>query len=182
MGDVTVLPRDGVWTLEDLAVLPDDGLRYELVDGTLLVSAAPSKLHQRAVGNLYVLLRAACPPELEVFLAPTDYQPTQTRSLQPDLLVVSRLDPGDGPVTMPLALAVEVISPSSRSIDSVLKRVLYEQAGVGQYWLVDPEEPMVAVWGLVDGRYSEVGTARSGRPLRVDGPLAVTVDIEALLQ
>ncbi len=85
-------------------------------------------------------------------------------------------------MTTPLALAVEVISPSSRSIDSVLKRSLYEQAGVGQYWLVDPEEPTVAVWGLVNSRYSEVGTARPGRPLRVDGPLAVIVDIEGLLQ
>lgn len=93
---MTVLPRGHAWTVADLATLPDDGLRYELVDGTLLVSAAPSKLHQRALGNLYVLLRAACPAELEVFLAPTDYQPTSTRSFQPDLLVVSRDDPGGG--------------------------------------------------------------------------------------
>ena len=93
-GDMHVLPRDGGWTLDDLAAMPEDGLRYELVDGTLLVSAAPSKMHQRVAGNLHVLLRAACPPELEVFFAPTDYQPTSTRSLQPDLLIVRRDDPG----------------------------------------------------------------------------------------
>ena len=97
MSVVTVLPRDHAWTVKELATLPDDGLRYELVDGTLLVSAAPSKLRQRAVGNLYLLLRAVCPPELEVFLAPTDYQPTASRSLQPDLLVVSRDDPTRAP-------------------------------------------------------------------------------------
>jgi Uma2 family endonuclease len=126
------------------------------------VSAAPSKLHQRAVGNLYILLRGVCPAELEVFLAPTDYQPTRTRSLQPDLLVVSRSDPGGGAVTTPLALAVEVLSPSSRSIDRLLKRELYEQAGVAQYWLVDPAEPSVTVWSRIGEGYAdpEVGRRR----------------------
>ena len=71
-------------------------------------------------------------------LAPTDYQPTNTRSFQPDLLVVSRTDPGDAAVTTPLALAVEVLAPSSRSMDLVLKRAVYEQAGVSTYWVVDP--------------------------------------------
>ena len=75
---MTVLPRDHSWAVADLELLPDDGLGYELVDGTLLVSAAPSKQHQRVLGNLHLILRAACPAELEVFLAPTDYQPTAT--------------------------------------------------------------------------------------------------------
>ena len=152
---MTVLPRDRPWTVADLELLPDDGLRYELVDGTLLVSAAPSRQHQRVLGNLYLLLRASCPPDLEVFLAPTDYQPTSTRSLQPDLLVVSRNDAGPEAVTMPLALAVEVLSPSSRSVDVVLKRELYEQAGVQCYWVVDPDELSLRAWVLSDGRLVE---------------------------
>ena len=159
---MTVLPRDHPWTVADLDLLPDDGLRYELVDGTLLVSAAPSKQHQRVLGNLYVLLRAACPPELEVFLAPTDYQPTDTRSLQPDVLVVTREDPGVKAVTTPLALAVEVLSPSSRSVDLVLKRELYQQAGVACYWVVDPDELAVRAWVLQDGVLVE-------QPVRLDG-------------
>lgn len=172
---MTVLPRDHPWTVADLETLPDDGLRYELVDGTLLVSAAPSKLHQRAVGNLYVLLRAACPDQLEVFLAPTDYQPTSTRSFQPDLLVVSRDDPGGGAVTTPLALAVEVLSPSSRSIDSVLKREMYEQAGVRQYWVVDPDEPSVTVWSREPERFGAPVVARGEEGLALPAPLRVTV-------
>jgi Uma2 family endonuclease len=170
---MTVLPRDHPWTVADLELLPDDGLRYELVDGTLLVSAAPSKMHQRVIGNLHLLLRAACPPELEVFLAPTDYQPTSTRSLQPDLLVVSRDDPGNKAVTTPLALAVEVLSPSSRSVDLVLKRELYEQAGVGCYWAVDPEEPSLRAWLLQDGLLVEQPVDLSGdNP--VPGPFRIT--------
>ncbi|MEX2290323.1 MAG: Uma2 family endonuclease [Mycobacteriales bacterium] len=157
-----VLPRDHPWTVADLELLPDDGLRYELVDGTLLVSAAPSKQHQRVIGNLHLLLRAACPAELEVFLAPTDYQPTSTRSLQPDLLVVRRDDPGAKAVTGPLALAIEVLSPSSRSVDLVLKRELYEQAGVGCYWAVDPDELTLRAWRLQQGRLVE-------QPVQLDG-------------
>lgn len=152
---MSVLPRDHTWTVADLELLPDDGLRYELVDGTLLVSSAPSKQHQRVVGNLHLLLRAACPGALEVFLAPTDYQPTSTRSLQPDLLVVGRDDPGLTAVTTPLTLAVEVLSPSSRSVDLVLKRELYEQAGVQCYWVVDPFELTLRAWLLQDGRLLE---------------------------
>ena len=181
MTRMTVLPRDHPWTVADLADLPDDGLRYELVDGTLLVSAAPSKLHQRAVGNLHVLLRQACPPDLEVFLAPTDYQPTSTRSLQPDLLVVSRDDPGTAAVTTPLTLAVEVLSPSSRSIDAVLKRALYEQAGVAQYWLVDPDEPSVTVWTREREGFGASRTASGDERLAVPEPLAVEVVPSSLL-
>ena len=167
---MTVLPRDHAWTVADLELLPDDGLRYELVDGTLLVSAAPSKQHQRVIGNLYLLLRAACPPELEVFLAPTDYQPTATRSLQPDLLVVTRADTGPNAVTMPLALAVEVLSPSSRSIDLVLKRELYEQAGVQCYWVVDPDDLTLRAWLLEDGRLVEQPVDLSA-PTLLPGPV-----------
>ena len=180
MSHMTVLRRDRPWTLADLAALPDDGMRYELVDGTLLVSAAPSKVHQRVLGNLHLLLRDACPPELEVFLAPTDYQPTSTRSLQPDLLVVRRDDPGEAAVTTPLALAVEVLSPSSRSIDVVLKRALYEQAGVEQYWVVDPHEPAVTIWTRRDGRFGEplVVTGEAA----VDGPVPVVLEPRDLVR
>ena len=120
------------------------------------------------MGHLYLVLRSCCPPELEVFLAPTDYQPTSTRSLQPDLLVVRRDDPGDGAVTTPLSLAVEVLSPSSRSVDQVLKRELYEQAGVAAYWVVDPLVPSVTVWLLEDGHY--------GDPLVAVGPAVLSLD------
>jgi Uma2 family endonuclease len=179
---MTVLRRDRPWTVADLAGLPDDGLRYELVDGTLLVSAAPSKLHQRAVGNLHMLLRAACPPELEVFLAPTDYQPTSTRSLQPDLLVVTRDDPGDAAVTTPLALAVEVLSPSSRSIDVVLKRALYEQAGVEQYWIVHPDEPSLTVWRRGSDGFDEPEVVSGDAVLWLDSPVPVEVRPSELIR
>ncbi len=132
------------------------------------------------LSNLHPLLRASCPPELEVFLAPTDYQPTTTRSLQPDLLVVRRDDPGDAAVTTPLALVVEVLSPSSRSIDVVLKRALYEQAGVEQYWVVDPLELSVTVWTHRDGRFGEPMVVT--QEATVDGPVALVLDPRDLVR
>lgn len=150
---MTVLPRDGAWTFADLDALPDDGLRYELVDGVLLVSPAPSVPHQRVVTRLVGALLSACPPHLDVLVAPTDYRPTASRSLQPDLLVASREDLGTAALTLPLLLAVEVLSPWSRSVDLVLERALYEQTGVRHYWVVDPAGPAVEAWRLVDGTY-----------------------------
>jgi len=119
---MTVMPRDHEWTVADLANTPDDGLRYELVDGVLLMSAAPSNVHQIVLGELYMVLRAACPADARVMLAPTDYQPTRRRSLQPDLLEARRTDVGSDPISAPLLLAVEVLSPSTRSVDLLLKR------------------------------------------------------------
>lgn len=101
--------------------------------------------------------------------------------MQPDLLVVSRADPGDGAVTTPLALAVEVLSPSSPSIDRVLKRELYEQSGDEQYWLVDPDEPSVTVWTREGGTFGQPRTTRGDEWLELAGPLHVTLQPTALV-
>lgn len=177
---MTVLPRDHPWTVADLETLPDDGLRYELVDGTLLVSPAPSRLHQRCVVNLLMVLKSVSSEGYEVSVAPLDYQPTSTRSLQPDVLVMRRDEPGLKAITQPLALAVEVLSPSSRSVDRVLKRELYEQAGVASYWVVDPEVPSITVW---DGpEYGEPRVATGEESLVVNRPFPVTIRLGDLLR
>lgn len=172
---MTVLPRNSDWTAADLAGTPDDGLRYELVDGVLLVSPAPSNRHQIVVGELYVLLRSVCPPDARVMLAPTDYQPTDRRSLQPDLMMVRRADVGERPVSAPLLLAVEVLSPSTRSVDLLLKYGVYAESGVAAYWVVDPAAPSVHAWALVDGRYVDVGSARGAEALDLDAPVPVRI-------
>jgi Uma2 family endonuclease len=178
---MTVLPRDHEWTVADLEALPEDGLRYELVDGTLLVSPAPTRLHQRCLSNLLWVLRQACPPEFEVLPAPTDFQPTMRRSLQPDVLVCRRDDPGVKALTEPLLLAVEIVSPSSRSVDLVLKRELYGQAGVASYWVVDPDVPSITVWDLDSGGFGEAIVVSGDAVLTVKLPFPMTVVPSALL-
>ncbi len=181
MSRMTVMPRGDNWTVADLAEIPDDGLQYELADGVLLVSPAPRPRHQVVVGELYLLLRHDCPPDLQVFLAPLDYQPTNRRSFQPDLLVVRRTDVGERNVTAPLLLAVEVLSPSTRSKDLLLKRGLYEESGVASYWVVDPAEPSVTVLELQEGRYVEAGRAVGDEVLALTLPFPVSLSPRALL-
>src|SRR5256885_10543297 len=103
------------WTVDDLDALPDEGLQVELFDGVLVVSPAPVPAHQRAVGGLFVLLRGACPPELEVFVAPLDFRPNLKRSFQPDVLVARRDRVGPKNLVRPPVLAVEVLSPSTET-------------------------------------------------------------------
>lgn len=174
MGVMTAMPRTGEeWTVDDLDRLPDDGLQYELLDGLLVVTPAPVLLHQRAVGNLHLVLRQACPPGLEVFFSPVDWRPDVQTSLQPDLLVVRTEDVAVKNFTVPLVLAVEVLSPSTRRKDLVLKRSKYEDTGVQSYWLVDPEEPSVLALDLAAGRYVSAGEAHGSERLRLQRPFEV---------
>ncbi|NUR96073.1 MAG: Uma2 family endonuclease, partial [Kribbellaceae bacterium] len=84
-----------------------------------------------------------------------DYRPTPERSLQPDVLVCSPDDTDPLHARKPLALAVEVLSPSSKMIDLLLKRGVYEQAGVRSYWILDPDKESITALELVDGAYVE---------------------------
>lgn len=176
-----VMPRAGEWTVDDLLDLPDDGLQYELADGVLLVTPAPRMKHQAVLLNLAVLLKGAAPRDLAVYVAPVDFQPTRRRSLQPDLLVLRREDVGELNVTRPLLLAVEVLSPSTRAKDLVLKRALYEDSGVPSYWVVDPDEPSLLVLELQDGGYVERHRVVGDVPVAIELPFPVTVNPAALL-
>lgn len=165
-------PPEGGWTADDLAAFPDDGLRYELVDGVLLVSAAPSEEHQIALGNLYLLLAPAAPDNLRVFLAPFDVRISSRRQLQPDIVIVPR----DRTVAdrRPL-LVVEILSPTTRATDSTLKRLVFEQGGIPSYWLVDPLVPSLTVLELHDGTYREQAVAQGDERYAAAQPFSVDV-------
>ena len=143
---MTVMPRESVeWTVDDLDLLPDDGLQYELLDGLLLVSPAPTRRHQRAAFQLGLLLTAFCPPETEVLLAPLDWRPDTRTSLQPDVLVLGNRNLESTPAES-MVLVVEVLSPSSRRKDAILKRSKYEDEGIASYWIIDPKRRQSRSW------------------------------------
>jgi Uma2 family endonuclease len=173
---MTALPQtvEG-WTVDDLDRLPDDGLQYELLDGVLLVTPGPTFWHQRASLRLATLVQAACPPGYEVLVAPLDWRPDRLTSLQPDVLVVRNADVVDGDIGAALALAVEVLSPSTRRKDQLLKRSRYEQAGVPSYWLVDPAEPSLEALDLIDGRYCTTAQATGSTTAALTLPFPVEV-------
>jgi Uma2 family endonuclease len=181
MSAVTALPYSRPLTRADLESMPDDGHRYELIDGTLVVSPAPRLAHQTAVGNLYLLLRAACPPELCVVLAPFDVVLADDTVVEPDVLVAPRAQFTDRDLPGPPLLAVEVLSPSTRRVDLLLKRDRLQDAGVPSYWLVDPDEPAVTVLELRDGTYQEVARASGNQECTAQHPFPVRLQPAALL-
>jgi Uma2 family endonuclease len=175
MGVVTTLPRGREITRAELDALPDDGWRHELVDGSLIMTPAPSPRHQVVVGRLHLLLEASRPPDLMLLFAPLDVTLAEDSVLQPDLLVARREDFTATELRGTPLLVVEVLSPSTRTIDLHLKRHRYEAAGCPSYWVVDPDAPSVTAWQLREGRYDEVGQAVDDEELAVELPYPVVL-------
>jgi Uma2 family endonuclease len=177
-----LLPKHhGEWTVDDVLALSEDqttGQRVELLDGTLLVSPAPSSAHQRILQELQFGFRGKLPPGTEL-LPGVNLRLAGSRLLIPDFVVVTcpSVDTVyyDGSETL---LAGEIESPSTKVFDRTLKRQLYAEAGVPFYLLVDPvKKPVEAVlFELVDGAYVAVSKSESGR-IEITGPFGVTLDL-----
>jgi len=178
--DVTLrMPRLRGWTWADLQEIRDDGHRYEIIDGSLYVSASPTPRHQVAAHRLAILLSDAAPEDVEVVPAvDIDFGPSV---LEPDVLVVPSAAAFSGrPKFVPedLLSAVEVVSPSSRRMDRMVKPSILAEFGVPAHWRVEldgPDAPLVVVCALGGGAYQEVVTIRAGESVTVDVPFPVEV-------
>jgi len=175
MALVTTLPHGRPLTRADLDAMPDDGHRYELIDGVLIVSPSPSWPHQRAVSRLLRLLEDSCPPGLEVLTGPFDVALADDTVMIPDILVARVNDLTDRDLPAAPLLAVEVLSPSTRRFDLMTKRSRYESAGTASYWVVDPIEPSLTAWDLHDGAFVEVAHVRHLEPFTARMPFPVEV-------
>ncbi len=176
-GLATRAPAGTEWTYTDLAALPGDTRGYEVVEGSLVVSPKPSPPHQYAALTLATELRAAAPAEL-VVLPELDVD-LGRNVFEPDIVVIQAdgYKP-KGPLhAVDLVLAVEVTSPSSRSVDRIIKPSALAAAGVPHYWRADLEgEPYIEVFVLDAGAYRLAATARAGTPLQLDQPFPITLD------
>jgi Uma2 family endonuclease len=167
------LPPAHSWTLDDLALLPDDGRRYEIVDGSLHVTPAPALRHQRHCGWLILALAVGTPDGYEVLPGANVILPGElTRLLVPDVLAVRITDIDDDPLAVPASavpLAVEVVSPSSTTHDRFTKPALYAEAGIPHYWRVEQgkDGPTVHVYALAAG--SDTRTAHTETETGIDG-------------
>jgi Uma2 family endonuclease len=162
-------------TRADLDGMPDDGRRHELVDGALFVTPAPVPRHQIVSAAIYRALFAACPPDLLVLYASVDVVLAEDTVLQPDLLVAARDSLSERDLPGPPLLAVEVLSPSTRRYDVMLKFSRYEAAGCAAYWVVDPDTPSLIAWELRDGAYVQVAKVTGDEAARLTSPFEVTV-------
>jgi Uma2 family endonuclease len=169
-------PAGQPFTIAELDRMPDDGRRYELLEGVLIVSPRPVVLHQEVAFQLALHLNSACPPHLRVIPEPA-VQLTSMTEFDPDIVVIPRGLLREVKVTEPPLLIVEVRSPSTALIDLNRKKAAYEEFGVPSYWIIDPEpdRPELTVFELgPDGRYLEVGRVSGSasfpavRPFEVD--------------
>lgn len=179
MTAVTTLPWGRPLTADDFFAMetPDDGRRYELIDGLLVVSPSPFVPHQWASSQLFGALFAACPDDLRVFHAPLDVRLGDDTVVQPDLLVVRAADTGEQRLAGLPLLTVEVLSDSTRSVDLMIKRSRYERAGVPSYWVVNPDSLEITIWETGEtGEYAETAQGSLDRSaLRVARPFPVTL-------
>jgi len=170
------VPASTPLTYEDLQSFPDDGRRYELMDGTLIVTPAPTGPHQVVVAALYRALFAARPDGTAVLPAPVDYVPDPATVLEPDLLVVDAEEALEAHLTRTPYLVVEVLSASTRAQDLGSKLLAYAKAGVPDYWIVDPEPPVtLQVFHLDDGAYRHVGDTVGDERFRSVVPFPVDI-------
>ena len=148
-------------TLADLDDTPDDGRTYELLDGEIVVSPAPTPRHQDTLQAINRLLdRWVIDHDLgTVMLAPTDVVLDEKNALQPDLFFYSIGNPlheVNGRLHGVPDLVVEIMSPSSRDRDAVVKAMRYARAGVREFWLVDPGPRTITVFVLKGDSYDEL--------------------------
>jgi Uma2 family endonuclease len=171
------------FTFADLDAMPDDGRRWEVIGGSLVVSPAPLGAHQWCAKVLTVALDAARTSETLAIPAPYDWRVEATgESFQPDVTVIRRddFDPG-GPLRATPLLVVEIISPGREAQDRMFKRARYEALRVPAYWIVDPARPSLTELRLSSrGRYTERATVTGDETFTTDYPFPVELRPAAL--
>jgi Uma2 family endonuclease len=147
-----------LWTYDAmLDELPESNLPMELWDGEIVMSPTPTPSHQTIVGSFYRSLAEFVQGERagKVFISPLDVVLSQHRVVQPDVFFVANNNQGivQDQIRGVPDLAMEVISPGSWKRDRVEKKALYEQVGIAEYWIIDPESRSIEVFALVKGVY-----------------------------
>ncbi|MGH9115628.1 MAG: Uma2 family endonuclease [Acidimicrobiales bacterium] len=175
----------GPWTEADLAGLPEDGQRYELVEGALLLNPPPTPRHQIASLWLAQTLQAGAPAGLVVVEA-VGVRIPEGSVLVPDVLLAEReaaVENRSGVLDASVVhLVAEIVSPGSTSMDRLAKPALYARARIPSYWRVELDEgPALHAFRLDAGTYEHVGTALPGKPISVGVPFTVTIDPAALV-
>lgn len=173
------------WTYSEYARLPDDGNRYEVLDGEVLVTPAPTPMHQKVIMRLLMELARYVEERSEGWVfQDVDLLFGTGHFLRPDLVVVpkdGREGITDRGIEVPPALVVEVLSPSSHTIDRVKKPRRYLDFGVPAYWVVDPSEGAVWMWNRgtdPDAPVREEATLRWTHP---EGSVPLELDVAALV-
>jgi Uma2 family endonuclease len=163
-------------TVADLDRTPNDGRRYELLDGVLTVSPAPLVPHQVVLFELAVMLHAVLPDELAIVPGP-GVRMSDITELIPDLVVVGRQELARPRLTTPPLLAVEILSRSTALFDMNTKKAVYERFGIASYWVVVPDrdKPSLIVFELNDSIYEQVADVSGDDRFQAERPFPVRI-------
>ena len=172
------------WTAQMVRELPEDGKRYEVIHGELIVTPSPRPRHERVrmrlVEQIQQYLRSVAMPE-SLFGAPCDISWDDDTLVQPDLLIVPTQEiTNDWTTYKTLLLAIEILSPNTARYDRVVKRRLYQEYHVATYWVVDHEAGVVEAWRPGDERPEIVTDVLRWR-VRSEAP-ELAVDLATLFQ
>ncbi len=180
-GPVRWSAPEGAWTEPDLHLFPQDGHRYEIVDGCLHVTPPLPESHEAVVRGVLTTLRSAAPPGWWVCdrLGIAINQGTSGESnLVADVAVLRPRssgavwsDPAD------VALVVEVETPTTRRYDRILKPTLYAEAGIHAYWRIEPGHatPLLRTYVLAGSRYRAQHSVEGAEPVKLDAPYPVRI-------
>lgn len=180
MVGVSPIPQRDGWTVAELDALPDDGQRREIVDGMLLVNPPPKPGHQIGAFEIAKVLDAAAPDDLVVIPGPARVVLDVHTALEPDLSVWYRRDLVDNELLGVPLLVVEVLSPSTRSKDLVLKRDVYARIGIPSYWIFDQRDLSLLVLELQAESYAEIAHVTGDQGVTVNRPYPLTITPAAL--
>lgn len=168
------------WTVERALALPDDGNRYEVLDGELFVTPAPSLRHQLVLARLFRALDDHVRDRRLGWLlwSPADIVFSPRRLLQPDLFVVPWRDGGPPQAwsdVKTLLLAIEAVSPGTARADRHRKRLIYQSEGVPEYWIVDADARLVERWRPGDERPEILHDELAWQPRTEVAPLRLSI-------
>ena len=171
----SVSQRD--WTVAKPHALPDDGNRYEIIDGVLYVTPSPRFLHQRALFDLAFLLRAYVQDvRMEIMCLTADIEYSDRTLVQPDLFVHPHI-PGrrmrEWADVHPLQLVAEVLSPSTKKRDRTVKRALYKAQRIPEYWIIDLDARVIERWLPDSMRPEFLTTTLTWQPVVSNAPLHI---------
>jgi Uma2 family endonuclease len=174
-------PPSHIWTTDDLDRLPEENCRRELLDGVLLIYPGPTAAHQIITGRLAVALEQSCPREYEVTQG-VEVRISPRRSFIPDVLVVTDEAAQRVPrhfAPHEVVLAVEIVSPTSQSMDRITKPALYARAGIPYYWRIETDGGITVHAHKIDPAqelYEPVGTFTdvidTPEPWRIEIPIS----------
>lgn len=161
-----------------LAFLEEQDIKHEILDGSIVVSPPPTFFHEDKTAGVLAQLWSAAPPEIAVLGSNFGFFYAPGSWVCPDITVARRADCVREGTYVPPLVVVEALSPSNSRRDLLGKRLLYAEAGVPQYWILDPDEPRLTVLRLVDGAYVQTAAIAGREELHVTEPYEVTIRLQ----